>query len=33
MTHGQWLGVIEEYRDLLDLPEGLAAVTAHQPTG
>jgi threonine synthase len=30
MTNGQWLGVIEEYRDLLDLPEGLAAVTLRE---
>ena len=27
MAHGQWLGVIEEYRELLDLPDGLEAVT------
>jgi threonine synthase len=30
MTNGQWLGVIEEYRDLLDLPEGLEAVTLRE---
>ena len=30
MAHGQWLGVIEEYRDLLDLPEGLEAVTLRE---
>jgi threonine synthase len=23
----QWRGVVEEYRDLLDLPEGVTAVT------
>ena len=28
-TH-QWRGVIEEYRDLLDLPEGLEAVTLRE---
>ena len=26
----QWLGVIEEYRDLLDIPEGLKAVTLRE---
>ena len=30
MAHGQWLGVIEEYRELLDLPEGLVAVTLRE---
>ncbi len=30
MTNGQWLGVIEEYRELLDLPEGLEAVTLRE---
>ena len=30
MTNGQWRGVIEEYRDLLELPEGLAAVTLRE---
>jgi len=30
MTHGQWLGVIEEYRDLLEIPEGLEAVTLRE---
>ena len=30
MTNGQWRGVIEEYRDLLDLPEGLPAVTLRE---
>ncbi len=30
MAHGQWLGVIEEYRELLDLPEGLEAVTLRE---
>ncbi len=30
MTNGQWRGVIEEYRDLLDLPEGLVAVTLRE---
>jgi threonine synthase len=30
MTNGQWLGVIEEYRDLLELPEGLVAVTLRE---
>lgn len=30
MTNGQWRGVIEEYRDLLDLPEGLEAVTLRE---
>ncbi|NYE37711.1 threonine synthase [Nocardioides cavernae] len=29
-TNGQWRGVIEEYRDLLELPEGLAAVTLRE---
>ena len=29
-AHGQWLGLIEEYRDLLDLPEGLEAVTLRE---
>ncbi|MFT4263422.1 MAG: threonine synthase [Nocardioides sp.] len=26
-TNGQWRGVIEEYRDLLDIPEGTPAIT------
>ena len=26
----QWRGVIEEYRDLLELPEGTAAVTLRE---
>ena len=26
----QWVGVIEEYRDLLDLPEGLEAITLRE---
>jgi threonine synthase len=30
MTNGQWLGVIEEYRDLLEIPEGLEAVTLRE---
>ncbi|MEO5662273.1 MAG: threonine synthase [Nocardioides sp.] len=30
MTNGQWRGVIEEYRDLLDIPEGLEAVTLRE---
>ena len=30
VAHGQWLGVIEEYRELLDLPEGLDAVTLRE---
>lgn len=30
MTNGQWRGVIEEYRDLLELPEGLVAVTLRE---
>lgn len=29
-TNGQWRGVIEEYRDLLDIPEGLPAVTLRE---
>jgi threonine synthase len=29
MTH-QWRGVVEEYRDLLDLPEGVEAVTLRE---
>lgn len=29
-TNGQWRGVIEEYRDLLDVPEGLPAVTLRE---
>ena len=29
-TSSQWRGVIEEYRDLLDLPEGLEAVTLRE---
>ncbi|RYB91026.1 threonine synthase [Nocardioides oleivorans] len=29
-TNGQWRGVIEEYRDLLEIPEGLAAVTLRE---
>ena len=31
MTHGQWRGLIEEYRDLIDLlPDGLEAVTLRE---
>jgi threonine synthase len=30
MTNGQWRGVIEEYRDLLEIPEGLFAVTLRE---
>ena len=30
VTNGQWRGVIEEYRDLLDLPDGLEAVTLRE---
>ncbi|MBD8870115.1 threonine synthase [Nocardioides donggukensis] len=30
MSTHQWLGVIEEYRDLLDLPEGTPAVTLRE---
>ena len=30
MTNGQWRGVIEEYRDLLDLPDGVPAVTLRE---
>jgi threonine synthase len=30
MTNGQWRGVIEEYRDLLELPEGLDAITLRE---
>ncbi|GAA1938804.1 threonine synthase [Nocardioides hwasunensis] len=29
-TNGQWRGVIEEYRDLLEIPEGLEAVTLRE---
>ena len=29
-TNGQWRGVIEEYRDLLELPAGLEAVTLRE---
>ena len=30
MTNGQWRGVIEEYREFLDLPEGLEAITLRE---
>ena len=30
MTHGQWLGIIEEYRELLEIPQGLEAVTLRE---
>lgn len=30
MTNGQWRGVIEEYRPLLDIPEGVEAVTLRE---
>ena len=30
MTHGQWLGIIEEYRDLLEIPQGVEAVTLRE---
>ncbi|HEY0644662.1 MAG TPA: threonine synthase [Nocardioides sp.] len=30
MTNGQWRGVIEEYRDLLEIPDGLFAVTLRE---
>ena len=30
MTNGQWRGVIEEYRELLELPDGLEAVTLRE---
>ena len=29
-TNGQWRGIIEEYRDLLDLPAGIEAVTLRE---